>query len=58
MVGFYLNEKAFDVLPQEALLQMSERLSDVISLYFSAHPDEYEKLIGKERAENTIDASK
>ena len=58
MVTFYLNEKAFDVLPQEALFQMSERLSGVISLYFSAHPDEYEKLIGKERAENTIDASK
>lgn len=58
MIGFYLNEKALEELPCEALALMSERLSAAISLYFSAHPDEYGKLIGIGNAENTSTISK
>ena len=58
MIGFYLNEKALEEIPREALSLMSERLSEVISLYFSAHPDEYVKLIGLRDAENTSEISK
>ena len=58
MIEFYLNEKALCELPQEAISLMSERLSEVIGLYFSAHPDEYGKLIGAREAENTSTISK
>lgn len=45
MGQIYLNGKAIDMLPPEALQIMSERLGDVISLYFSAHSDAYARFL-------------
>ena len=42
---FFLNGEPIDRLPQEALDAMSERLSRVVSRYFSQHPDEYEAFL-------------
>ena len=53
---FYLNGEPFEEIPCEALFLMSERLSDVISLYFSSHPEEYEKFLETEGGE-TLDGT-
>ncbi len=41
---FYLGGKQIDKLPDEWKEKMSERLSEVMSRYYSQHPEEYEKL--------------
>ena len=42
---FYLNGEPVDKIPGWALDKMSERLSFVVSRYFSQHPEEYEKYL-------------
>ncbi len=50
MGQIYLNGEPVDKLPDYALKIMSERLSRVVSQYFSEHPDEYIRYIeGRER---------
>lgn len=41
----YLNDESIDVLPPWASDKISERLSRVVSLYFSQHPEEYEEFL-------------
>lgn len=45
MGQIYLNGKPVDKIPDEALKIMSERLSRVVSQYFSEHPDEYRRFL-------------
>ena len=45
MGQIYLNDKPVDELPQWALDIMAERLSKVVSEYFSRHPDQYIKFL-------------
>lgn len=42
---FFLNGEPVDVIPQEALDKMAERLSRVVSQHFREHPDEYERFL-------------
>ena len=49
-MAIYLNNEPVERIPENALQKMSERLSTVVSGYFSQHPDEYERfLAGRER---------
>lgn len=49
-MAIYLNGEQVDRLPENALQTMSERLSSVVSTYFSNHPDEYQRFLeGRER---------
>ena len=43
----YLNGVEVTEIPKEALAIMSERLSRVVSTYFSEHPDEYERFLAE-----------
>ena len=45
MGQIYLNGEPVDKIPEEALKIMSERLSETVSRYFNAHPDEYEAFL-------------
>ena len=47
----YLNAESVKELPPWATDKISERLSRVVSLYFSQHPDEYEEFL-KSREKN------
>ena len=51
---FYLNGEPVDKLPQEALDVMAERLSRVVSQYFSQHPDEYEAFLKSRKNKQEI----
>ena len=44
---FYIGGKQVDKLTPEQTKRMAERLSESMSLYYSAHPDEYKKLKSK-----------
>ena len=58
MGQIYLNGQPVDELPPEALKIMSERLSAVVSRYFTAHPDEYVKFLeGREKRRKAQDAA-
>ena len=46
---FFLGGKHIDRLTPEQLEKMAERLSKGMSLYYTAHPEEYER-IGTARA--------
>ncbi len=54
----YLNGVEVKEIPKEALAIMSERLSRVVSAYFSEHPDEYERFLAeRERKRAASDAT-
>lgn len=57
-LGFALfyGGKQVDRLPQEALDRISERMSRVMSEYYSQHPDEYARLHIPGEIEYTGDA--
>ena len=44
---FYVGGKQVDKLTPEYLDKMAQRLGEVMSLYYTAHPDEYRKLKGR-----------
>ncbi len=46
---FYKGQE-IERLPESALKEMSERLSVVVSAYFTAHPDEYAAYLESRRA--------
>lgn len=46
-VTFHIGGKQVESLTDEQLERMSKRLSEGMSLYYSAHPEEYAKLIKK-----------
>lgn len=43
-VTFYMGGKQIDKLTTEQCKKMSQRLTEAMSLYYTAHPDEYQKL--------------
>ena len=43
-VTLHINGKQVDTLAEEQLEKMAEKLSDVMSRYYSNHPEEYLKL--------------
>ena len=43
-VTFYVGNKQVDKLTDAQLERMSQKLSEAMSLYYTAHPDEYLKL--------------
>ena len=44
-VTLYVGGKQVDTLTEEQRQRLADRLSEVMSNYFTAHPDEYLKLI-------------
>lgn len=44
---FYVGKTKVDKLSPEYLDKMAQRLEEVLSLYYSQHPDEYKQLKGK-----------
>lgn len=45
---FYVGGKQVDKLTPEQTERMAERLSEVMSIYYTAHPDEYKKMQSEE----------
>ena len=43
-VTFYIGEERVDSLTEEQLEKMSERLSEAMSTYYTAHPEEYREI--------------
>ena len=43
-VTLHIGDKQVDKLSAEQSERMSQRLSDVMSLYYTAHPEEFSKL--------------
>lgn len=43
-VTLHIGDQQFDTLPDDYLQRMSERLSERMSLYYTAKPDEYSKI--------------
>ena len=41
---FFIGDKQVDKLPEDYLDRMCERLSKAMSLYYTAHPDEFARL--------------
>ena len=46
--SFRLNGEPVDKIPEWAQEKMAERLSRVVSQYFSEHPDEYERFLAEQ----------
>jgi hypothetical protein len=46
-VTFHIGGEQVESLTDEQLEKMSERLTEAMSLYYTAHPEEYLKLKGK-----------
>ena len=44
---FFVGGKQVDKLTPEYLDKMAQRLGDVMSIYYTAHSDEYKQLKGK-----------
>lgn len=52
-VVLYYKGEQVDTLPQEARDNISKRLSEVMSTYYTAHPDEYKNVKShKEKRKN------
>ena len=47
-VTFHIGGKQVEALTEEQLEKMSERLSETMSTYYTAHPDEYRKIKTKD----------
>lgn len=48
-VTLHIGGKQIETLSEKALERMSERLSEAMSLYYTAHPEEYPALKGKKQ---------
>ena len=44
---FFVGDKQVDKLSPEYLDKMAQKLGEVMSLYYTAHSDEYKRLKGK-----------
>ena len=44
----YIGGKQVDTLTDEQRERIAQRLSEAMSLYYTAHPEEFEKLCGRE----------
>lgn len=47
---FYIGGRQVDKLTSEQSERMAQKLSEVMSTYYTAHPDEYVKLKGKTKS--------
>ena len=57
-MAIYLNNEPVEKIPEQAMQTMSERLSFVVSTYFSNHPDEYVRFLeGRERRRREAEAA-
>ena len=57
-MAIYLNGEPVEKIPESAMQTMSERLSFVVSTYFSNHPDEYVRFLeGQERRRREAEAA-
>ena len=45
---FYVGDQKVEELTQEQLDRMSEKLSEAMSIYYSKHPDQFERVEGEE----------
>lgn len=43
---FYIGNVQVDGLPPEYLDKMAKRIGDAMSVYYTAHPEEYKKIKG------------
>lgn len=43
-VTLHIGDKQIDTLTEEQRQRLADRLSEAMSLYYTAHPDEYKKL--------------
>lgn len=43
---FYIGNVQVDSLPPEHLDKMAKRIGDAMSVYYTAHPEEYKKIKG------------
>lgn len=50
-VVLYYKGEQVETLPEEARENISKRLSEVMSTYYTAHIDEYQKIPGKKKGE-------
>lgn len=46
-VTFYVGGKQVDTLTEEQRARLADRLSEAMSIYYTAHPEEYRELIKK-----------
>ncbi len=42
--SFYIGDKKVDKLPEDYKEKMSQRLSETMSIYYAAHPDQFRRL--------------
>ena len=57
-MAIYLNGEPVEKIPESAMQTMAERLSFVVSTYFSNHPDEYVRFLeGRERRRREAEAA-
>ena len=57
-MAIYLNNEPVEKIPEQAMQTMAERLSFVVSTYFSNHPDEYVRFLeGLERRRREAEAA-
>jgi hypothetical protein len=45
--SLYIGGKEIETLSEEQRARMAQRLSESMSLYYTQHPEEYEKIKGK-----------
>lgn len=53
-VKFFMNGEPIERLTDEQLESMSRRLSREMSLYYTNHPEEYERLLASKNCENAV----
>lgn len=46
---FYMNGEPVDRLTPDQLERMARRMGEVMSIYYTAHPEEYERILSKDR---------
>lgn len=57
-MAIYLNNEPVEKIPEQAMQTMAERLSFVVSTYFSNHPDEYVRFLeGQKRRRMEAEAA-
>lgn len=57
--SFYIGGKPVDELTPEQMDRMAERIGKAMSTYYTAHPDEYCKIVAADKAlQNSTDTPK
>ena len=51
--SFYIGGKPVDELTPEQMDRMAERIGKAMSTYYTAHPDEYRRIITNDKAPKT-----